>query len=202
MEPQTYQYVVAGIMRQTDLPMEFSVMISLVTNPTQFSFQYKAQSPPWDDALPKDMDILVTHGPPVCLSAPQSIFILTDLQYGHLDLGLGCPSLLREVWRVKPRLHVFGHVHWGHGRQSIFWDDCQKAYESLLERPRRGLIRDVFSHASWIDAAKVLIYGVHAVLWKWLMLGPGANSGSMMINAAQMWGNTGKIRSRAQVVYI
>ena len=65
-------------------------------------------------------DILVTHIPPVISLGPsQPVCRLTSsppspTQFGHLDLDLGCPGLLREVWRVKPRLHVFGHVHWGH----------------------------------------------------------------------------------------
>jgi hypothetical protein len=103
---------------------------------------------------------------------------------------------------VKPKLHVFGHVHWGHGRQSVYFDDCQRSYEALISRPSRGLLRDLLPHAGWLDALRVVGHGVNSVLWKWLMLGPGGNSGSLMVNAAQMYGNTGKVRSRAQVVEI
>ena len=55
--------------------------------------------------IPSDIDVLVTHGPP----------------YGILDLssdsGLhsGCHELFDAVMRVRPRLHVFGHVHSAHG---------------------------------------------------------------------------------------
>lgn len=55
--------------------------------------------------IPSDIDILVTHTPP----------------HGILDLPtsgnvhLGCPYLLQELNRVRPRLHVFGHVHASHG---------------------------------------------------------------------------------------
>lgn len=54
--------------------------------------------------IPEDLDVLVTHGPP----------------YGTLDLlvpgskyrnHLGCPLLAEHVQAVKPRLHVFGHIH-------------------------------------------------------------------------------------------
>ena len=117
-----------------------------------------------------------------------------------MDLGLGCPGLLEEVWRVRPRLHVFGHVHWGHGRESIYFDKCQKAFETLLARPYRHPLRDILPHAGWLDSFNVLYYGINRVLWKWLMLGPGGNSGSMMVNAGQMWGNTRKVGSRPQVV--
>ena len=53
-------------------------------------------------------DILLTHGPPK----------------GHLDQGgKGCPQLLREIWRVRPRLVVFGHIHEGYEREHISYDD-------------------------------------------------------------------------------
>lgn len=131
-------------------------------------------------------DILITHGPPK----------------NHLDLGLGCPHLLREVWRVKPRLHVFGHIHWGAGTEPVYFDECQAAYERLLSRPARGFVRELFPNHGWIDIAMVLYHGAHSVLWKWIMGGPGSNTGGLMVNAAQMYGNSGKVKSRAVVVTI
>jgi Icc-related predicted phosphoesterase len=59
--------------------------------------------------IPPDADILITHGPP----------------YGILDCEhvssshQGCRVLLETVLKLKPRLHVFGHVHGGHGRVTI-----------------------------------------------------------------------------------
>lgn len=56
--------------------------------------------------IPAGIDVLVTHTPP----------------YGVLDVPssggvhLGCPHLRAELQRIQPRLHVFGHVHAGHGR--------------------------------------------------------------------------------------
>lgn len=55
--------------------------------------------------IPADIDILMTHGPPV----------------GHGDLtggnnNVGCVELLNTVQkRVKPKFHVFGHIHEGYG---------------------------------------------------------------------------------------
>lgn len=55
--------------------------------------------------IPSDTDILVTHGPP----------------YGILDKAVGsehhagCKQLLVAVRRIKPMIHVFGHVHGGYG---------------------------------------------------------------------------------------
>lgn len=56
--------------------------------------------------IPEDTDIVVTHGPPygVLDQAPSS---------GHHE---GCHQLLAAMQRVKPRLHVFGHVHGCFGR--------------------------------------------------------------------------------------
>jgi Icc-related predicted phosphoesterase len=56
-------------------------------------------------AIPAGIDVLITHTPP----------------YGILDvpssggLHLGCPRLKEELKRIQPKLHVFGHVHAGHG---------------------------------------------------------------------------------------
>jgi Icc-related predicted phosphoesterase len=54
--------------------------------------------------IPTETDILITHGPP----------------HGHGDLTIfrqraGCADLRDAVSRVKPRLHIFGHIHEGFG---------------------------------------------------------------------------------------
>ncbi|GJN66748.1 metallophosphoesterase domain-containingprotein [Purpureocillium lilacinum] len=154
--------------------------------PKNFAFQYKPESHPWLSKVPLQTDILVTHGPP---------------KY-HRDLDLGCPHLLREVWRVRPRLHVFGHIHCAYGKEAAYFDDVQLAYEHFLARPRRGLLGDLIPSGTWVDAAKVVFHGIHSVLWKWLMGGPRSNQGSLMVNAAQMYKNSGRARSRAIVVDI
>jgi Icc-related predicted phosphoesterase len=55
--------------------------------------------------IPEDTDILITHGPP----------------RGVLDMtmrgeAVGCPALLSAVERIKPSVHVFGHIHEFGGR--------------------------------------------------------------------------------------
>lgn len=54
--------------------------------------------------IPEDTDILITHTPPKgCL----------DLSYdraGKLEF-CGCNNLLKHVFRVKPKLHLYGHIH-------------------------------------------------------------------------------------------
>ncbi|KUI73261.1 putative rhamnogalacturonate lyase C [Cytospora mali] len=84
-----------------------------------WAFQYprSESGKTWLGKIPDDIDILITHGPP----------------RAHLDiLRLGCPALLEEVWRVRPRLHVFGHVHEGYGREWLNFDALQEAYERTI----------------------------------------------------------------------
>jgi Icc-related predicted phosphoesterase len=55
--------------------------------------------------IPEDTDVLVTHGPPLgMLDSPPGT-----------EFHGGCRELLEAVVRVKPKLHVFGHVHGAHG---------------------------------------------------------------------------------------
>lgn len=55
--------------------------------------------------IPTNTQVLITHGPP--------------MGFGDLLVTgerVGCESLLEEVTnRIKPRLHVFGHIHNGYG---------------------------------------------------------------------------------------
>ena len=53
--------------------------------------------------IPEGIDFLVTHGPP--------LGYLDDLAKGG---KAGCLDLLYEIkHRVKPKFHVFGHIHEG-----------------------------------------------------------------------------------------
>lgn len=58
--------------------------------------------------IPLETDVLITHVPP--------FGVLDD---GPFEQGLGCPILRRKVLEVKPRGHVFGHVHWSSGHQTL-----------------------------------------------------------------------------------
>jgi len=55
--------------------------------------------------IPADTHILVTHGPP---------FGILDGKPGTTE-HFGCPQLLKAVQRIKPMLHIFGHIHSGYG---------------------------------------------------------------------------------------
>lgn len=70
------------------------------------------------DMIPSDVDILVTHGPPYGIRDGVPEF---DEESYPSDESIalrhvGCGELLKAVKRVKPKVHVFGHVHAGHGR--------------------------------------------------------------------------------------
>ncbi|HLT37854.1 MAG TPA: metallophosphatase domain-containing protein [Enhygromyxa sp.] len=54
--------------------------------------------------IPDDTDVLVTHGPP---------HGILDRTYDHEPVG--CEQLRIALGRVRPRVHVFGHIHEGYG---------------------------------------------------------------------------------------
>lgn len=63
----------------------------------------------WEQ-IPDDTDILITHSPP---------FGILDVVEGR-TVNLGSPSLYDTVInRVKPKIHVFGHIHSSHGVKKI-----------------------------------------------------------------------------------
>lgn len=61
------------------------------------------------DMIPSDTDVLITHGPPHGI-LDQSV---PRRQTDHL----GCEELSLAVERVNPKVHVFGHIHGGYGKQ-------------------------------------------------------------------------------------
>jgi calcineurin-like phosphoesterase family protein len=150
----------------------------------EFAFQYPRGQDAWADTVPSGIDILVTHTPPK----------------HHMDLhGLGCEHLLSEVWRVKPRLHVFGHVHAGRGKEVVYWDDAQRAFEHGCSR-RDGLIRGMVDLWLWMDVVKVVWHGVSNVVWDRVWGGEGRVT--RMVNASAMYINTGQLKNMPQVVEI
>ncbi|KAH7492255.1 Metallophosphoesterase domain-containing protein 1 [Phytophthora ramorum] len=79
--------------------------------------------------VPADVDVLVTHGPP----------------HGILDatftgLHVGSEALLKETMsRIRPRFHVFGHIHEAYGTsrvgKTVF---VNAASNTLLAKPRHA----------------------------------------------------------------
>ncbi|EON62420.1 hypothetical protein W97_01642 [Coniosporium apollinis CBS 100218] len=81
-------------------------------------FQYPPGRDVWSHRVPYDTDILLTCGPPK----------------GHLNCDrLGNSRfLLSEIWRMKPRLVVFGHIHGGYGQEETTFDAIQATYDRVL----------------------------------------------------------------------
>lgn len=54
--------------------------------------------------IPKNTDILITHGPPFGI-----------LDQTKAELNVGCEDLLKKVKLIKPKYHLFGHIHEAYG---------------------------------------------------------------------------------------
>ncbi|RMZ85826.1 hypothetical protein DV737_g529, partial [Chaetothyriales sp. CBS 132003] len=161
----------------------------------EFAFQYPRGVDAWSKTIPDDVDVLVTHSPPKW----------------HLDLaqagGLGCEHELKEVWRVKPTLHVFGHVHSGYGREQVWWDQSQRAFEEARALAYGGKALGAYSHPLllellnaqlWLKGAQVIYEDVRGLLWN--RVWGGARQGGIMINAALAYQTTNVLRNKPQAV--
>jgi Icc-related predicted phosphoesterase len=91
---------------------EYDNMIKIWGTPWQPEFHNWAFNLPrgekikekWD-MIPVDTDILITHGPP-----------FGKLDYVPYDsVNVGCEELMKRVEEIKPKIHVFGHIHEGFG---------------------------------------------------------------------------------------
>lgn len=94
-------------------------------SPTFYNWAFNRDRGPqikrhWD-MIPDDTDILITHGP----------------AYGYCDIApnggpvgiterVGCKHLLDAIKRVKPRIHLSGHIHYSYGVGTINHDDGSK----------------------------------------------------------------------------
>jgi len=72
--------------------------------------------------IPEDTNVLITHGPPLNIA---------DQVIGYGGGHVGCPALLEQVRKVKPRAHIFGHIHAGYGSQTL--DDTYFVNAALLD---------------------------------------------------------------------
>ena len=142
-----------------------------------WSFQYPriripdAQTSTVWASIPLHTDILVTHGPPA----------------HHLDNnGSGCVGLLSALWRVQPSLHVFGHIHSGHGIESADWDNFQKSYERICES----------GGGIWH-----LVSMLAQFLTRWWNKPPGGKN-TTLVNASVLGGHWDELRRKSIVVDI
>lgn len=102
--------------------------INFYGSPWQLPFMNWAFNLPEDELrkkfthIPNEVDILITHSPP----------------FGILDStpakkNLGSKSLLEKVMLVKPKFHIFGHIHHGYGQYYDQKNDITFMNVSLLD---------------------------------------------------------------------
>jgi predicted phosphohydrolase len=65
--------------------------------------------------IPADVEVLVTHGPPFGVLDDGSRYRHAALA-GSESWHEGCADLRERVAQVRPRVHVFGHLHGNQGR--------------------------------------------------------------------------------------
>ncbi|MBS1809238.1 MAG: metallophosphoesterase [Acidobacteria bacterium] len=81
------------------------------------------------ERIPDDTDVLITHGPPHGI-----LDVVSDRWTGKAE-SVGCEELLPIVQQIKPRAHIFGHIHssYGqitqHGTEFINASSCNEAYK-------------------------------------------------------------------------
>jgi Icc-related predicted phosphoesterase len=102
-----------------------------------YAFAYEKEENRFRD-IPKDIDVLVTHGPPS----------FTDEGAYSLDVNVkgercGCKMLGDAVKRVKPRLHCFGHVHEGRGAVDVQWFERGDGDERVEIIPDDGAVLSI-----------------------------------------------------------
>ncbi|KAH6628848.1 Metallo-dependent phosphatase-like protein [Chaetomium tenue] len=127
---------------------------------------------------PQPLTILITHGPPKL----------------HLDRRAihraGCPYLLSEVARLRPRLHVFGHIHAAHGREDVVLDGVRQAHDDVQ-----------IGWGGWGCVAWMVVL----VVWGWVKgvawVGRGLRV-TTFVNASVVGGRGNEVRNGAIVVEI
>ena len=69
------------------------------------------------DKIPNGVDAIVSHGP------PRGILDVIEHFNGKIcEFEIeytGCPQLLKKVLEIKPRFHLFGHIHEHGGKQFL-----------------------------------------------------------------------------------
>lgn len=142
------------------------------------SFQYprvhpsQATSSSLWSKIPLQTDILITHGPP---------------SY-YLDIkGSGCPALLQALWRIRPQLHVFGHIHAARGVEDVFWTPYQKIYEKSCEEG-----------GGFMNLVSLLVHIIHY----FLKGGHSDHRETVLVNASIVGGYRDELRRGAIVVDI
>jgi predicted phosphodiesterase len=139
-----------------------------------FAFQYNPDEDDWTNTIPDGTNILLTHGPPAV----------------HFDEGKGCEHLLKEIWRARPDLLVFGHIHDGRGEEFIMFDSVQAKYENI----QLGI-------QPWINIVILFPSIIRQWLRKTLLSGNGSVP-THLVNAAVVAGRGNLDRREPIIAYI
>lgn len=83
-----------------------------IYDPSPWAFDYQRDSEgfkqKWSE-IPMDTDVLITHGP------PKGILDRVLSPHPGEDPNVGDINLLYRVMDVRPKVHLFGHIHEGYG---------------------------------------------------------------------------------------
>ena len=95
----------------TIIDPEFSMPIKFYGSPWQLPFMDWAFNLPenelakyWEK-IPDDVDVLITHGP---------AFGILD-KINNKGTSLGSKTLYDRIIKIKPKIHISGHIHSGKG---------------------------------------------------------------------------------------
>ncbi|KAE8162650.1 Metallo-dependent phosphatase-like protein [Aspergillus tamarii] len=184
----------SGVMRE--IRVYGSPQIPVCGGPDN-AFQYPVDQNPWAESIPASTDILVTHTP---------ARFHRDWYHGSPE---GCPFLLDELWKVRPLLHVFGHVHTSHGVERVQWDSAQwwleKYYRDAsdsAQNPVLFALPGFFHLVLWLDAIMILLSGVIALVRDLASLRRREERSTLMVNAACMSEDGERLVNEPIVVYI
>ncbi|ODA82737.1 hypothetical protein RJ55_01246 [Drechmeria coniospora] len=144
-----------------------------------WAFQYGKDSTPHPlGTAPSETDVILTHGPPK----------------GYLDAaGGGCEMLLADVWRIRPKLLVCGHIHSGRGEEWLRYDGVDKWYGNVM-----------LGRRPWLSIVCLALYYPWLLLATALRLGPPRDQtrGTHLVNAAVVGGRGNAERREAVVATI
>ena len=62
--------------------------------------------------IPDDTDVLITHGPPHTI-------LDSNIAPDDPRVNFGCEELYKRVMEVKPKYHIFGHIHGSYGQKEV-----------------------------------------------------------------------------------
>lgn len=91
---------------------------SSIFEPSPWAFDYDPTGPRSEalwSIIPKNLDILITHGP------PKGVLDYVKMVNEGEEPHVGDVNLLYYVKQTKPKVHLFGHIHEGYGAYQPRW---------------------------------------------------------------------------------